>query len=305
MSNLIEVSSPLWLVVATFALPFILGNFSLFLSNLRNALRRKKQKSAHETADSLFLVGKKAVGMGVMFAGFLLVTPPETVQSAEPTITDVYVAYSYYYAEYRYVYLDATQEVWTREEIYRRPFYNAPRSTGKLFSTTEISGGYRTSFRSRSGNTYKSTSVYPRGSYGYSTEGTSTTHYPLGLPHLAMVEIKENASSKVQADWENPPFITLQYPNEEEDYQGGSRFDFYGSIKAEIECTLNYSEDYNSRKRRITVSKEEKSRGPSGKIYMILPRHSETNYALHFVNTGRHACGQRSRGMPPFFTIGF
>ena len=273
MNNLLEVSSPLWLVVATFALPFILGNFSLFLSNLQNALRRKKQKSARETATSLFSVGKKSVGMGVVFASFLLATPPETARSAEPTITDAYIASSYYYSEYRYVYLDATQEVWTREEVYRRPFYNAPWSTGKLFSTTEISGGYRTSFRSRSGNTYKGYSRYPRGSYGYSTEGTSTTHYPLGLPHLAMVEIKENASSKVQADWENPPLV-YQYPNEEEDYQGGSRFDFYGSIKAEIECTLNYSEDYNSRKRRVLASKEEKSRGPSGKIYMILPRHS-------------------------------
>lgn len=212
--------------------------------------------------------------MGAVFAGFLLATPPETVQSAEPTITDAYIAYSYHYSKRRYVHLDATQEVWIRQEIYRRPFYNAPQSTGKLFSTTEISGGYRSSYRSRSGNTYKSTSVYPYGALPYSLSGTSTTHYPLDRPHLAMVEIKEYARCKVQADWENPPFITLQYPNEEEDYQGGSRFDFYGSIKAEIECTLNYSEDYNSRKRRVTVSKEEKSRGPSGKIYMILPRHS-------------------------------
>lgn len=89
-----------------------------------------------------------------------------------------------------------------------------------------------------------------------------------------MVESKEYARCKVQADWENPPFITLQYPNEEEDYQGGSRFDIHGSIIAESECTLYYSEDYGSRKRRITVSKEEKSRDPSRKIYMILPRHS-------------------------------
>lgn len=90
MSNLLEVSSPLWLVVAAFALPFILGNFSLILSNLRNALQRKKQKSARETATSLFSVGK-TVGMGVMFAGFLLATPPETTRSAEPTITDAYI----------------------------------------------------------------------------------------------------------------------------------------------------------------------------------------------------------------------
>ena len=273
MNNLLEVSSPLWLVVATFALPFILGNLSLSSSNLRNALRRKKQKSARETAASLFLVGKKAVGMGVVFAGFLLATPPETARSAEPTITDAYSAYSYHYSKRRYVHLDATQEVWIRQEIYRRPFYNAPWSTGKLFSTTEISGGYRTSFRSRSGNTYKVYSRYPRGSYGYSTEGTSTTHYPLDRPHLAMVEIKEYASCKIQADWENPPLV-YQYPNEEEDYQGGSRFDFYGSIKAELECTLNYSEDYNSRKRRVLASKEEKSKKPSNKIYMWLPRHS-------------------------------
>ena len=99
------------------------GEFSLILSNLRNALRRKKQKSAHETVESLFLTGKKAVGMGVVVAGFLLATPPETVQSAvqsaEPTITDDYSAYSYYYSKSRKVYLDATQEVWTREEIYR------------------------------------------------------------------------------------------------------------------------------------------------------------------------------------------
>ena len=103
--------------------------------------------------------------------------------------------------------------------------------------------------------------------------GTSTTHYPLDRPHLAMVEIEEYARCKVQADWENPP-IVLQYPNEEEDYQGGSRFDFYGSIIAEIVCLLNYSEDYNSRKRRVLASKEEKSKKPSNKIYMWLPRHS-------------------------------
>ena len=82
-----------------------------------------------------------------------------------------------------------------------------------------------------------------------------------------MVEIEKYARCKVQADWENPPFITLQYPNEEEDYQGGYRFDFYGSIKAELEYTLNYSEDYGSRKRRVTVRHEEKSKKPSDKIY--------------------------------------
>ena len=274
MNNLLEVSSPLWLVVATFALPFILGNVSLFLSNLRNALRRKKQKSARETATSLFSVGKKAVGMGVVFAGFLLAIPPETARSAEPTITDAYSAYSYYYSESRKVYLDATQEVWTREEIYRRPSYNATWSTGKLFSTTEISGGYRSSYRSRSGNTYRRLSPYPRGALPYALRGTSTTHYPLDRPHLAMVEITEYARCKVQADWENPPFITLQYPNEEEDYQGGSRFDIHGSIKTELECTLNYSEDYGSRKRRVTVRYEEKSKKPFGKIYRWMPRHS-------------------------------
>ena len=273
MNNLLEVSSPLWLVVAAFALPFILGNFSLFLSNLRNAFRRKKQKSARETTTSLLSVGKKAVGMGVVFAGFLLATPPETVQSAEPTITDAYVAYSYHYSKRRYVHLDAKQEVWIRQEIYRRPFYNAPQSTGKRYSRTEISGKFYTSYRSRSGNTYESTYYHPYGALPYALRGTSTTHYPLDRPHLAMVEIEEYARCKVQADWENPP-IVLQYPNEEEDYQGGSRFDFYGSIKAELECTLNYSEDYNSRKRRVLASKEEKSKKSSNKIYMWLPRHS-------------------------------
>lgn len=272
MSNLLEVSSPLWLVVATFA--FLLGNFSLILLNLRNALRRKKQKSAHETATSLFSVGKKAVGMGVVFAGFLLATPPETVQSAEPTITDAYIAYSYHYSKVRYVHLDAKQEVWTIEEIYRRPFYNAPQSTGKRYSTTEISGKFYASYRSRSGNTYESTYYRPYGALPYALRGTTTMHYPLDRPHLAMVEIEEYARCKVQADWENPPFITLQYPNEEEDYQGGSRFDFYGSIKAELECTLNYSEDYGSRKRRVTVRYEEKSKKPFGKIYRWMPRHS-------------------------------
>ena len=80
MSNLVEVSSLLWLVVATFVLPLIKGNFSLFLSKLQNTLRRKKQKSAHETETSL-----------------LLATPLETARSVEPTIMDTYVADSYYY----------------------------------------------------------------------------------------------------------------------------------------------------------------------------------------------------------------
>ena len=198
---------------------------------------------------------------------------PKPLDSAEPTITDAYVAYSYYYSEYRKVYLDATQEVWTREEIYLQPFYNAPQSTGKRYSRTEISGKFYASYRSRSGNTYESTYYRPYGALPYALRGTTTTHYPLDRPHLAMVESKEYARCKVQADWENPPLV-LQYPNEEEDYQGGSRFDFYGSIKAEIECTLNYSEDYNSRKRRVLASKEEKSKKPSDKIYMWLPRHS-------------------------------
>lgn len=219
------------------------------------------------------LLGRKPLGMGIVFAGFLLATPPETARSAEPTITDAYIAYSYHYSKHRYVYLDATQEVWTIEEIYRQPFYNAPQSTGKRYSRTEISGKFYASYRSRSGNTYESTYYRRYGALPYALRGTSTTHYPLGLPHLAMVEIEEYARCKVQADWENPP-IVLQYPNEEEDYQGGSRFDFYGSIKAELECTLNYSEDYNSRKRRVLARYKEKSKKPSDKIYMWLPRHS-------------------------------
>lgn len=88
-----------------------------------------------------------------------------------------------------------------------------------------------------------------------------------------MEEHTLRASSKVQADWENPPLV-YQYPNEEEDYQGGSRFDFYGSIIAEIECTADYSEDPSVLPSRKLISKEEKSREPSGKIYMWLPWHS-------------------------------
>ncbi len=212
--------------------------------------------------------------MGVMFAGFLLATPPETVQSAEPTITDAYIAYSYHYSKVRYVHLDANQEIWIRREIYRQPFYGAIWAIGEPDPRTEISGKFYASYRSRSGNTYESTYYRPYGALPYALRGTTTTHYPLDRPHLAMVESKEYARCKVQADWENPPFITLQYPNEEEDYQGGSRFDFYGSIKAELECTLNYSEDYNSRKMRVTVRYEEKSKKPFGKIYRWMPRHS-------------------------------
>ena len=88
-----------------------------------------------------------------------------------------------------------------------------------------------------------------------------------------MKEYKLLVRSKMQADWENPPLV-YQYPNEEEDYQGGSRFDFYGSIKAELECTLNYSESYNSRGRSVMVRYEEKSKKPFGKIYRWMPRHS-------------------------------
>lgn len=50
MSNLLEVSNPLWLVVTTFALPFILVIFSLILSNLRNGLRRGMQMLVRATA---------------------------------------------------------------------------------------------------------------------------------------------------------------------------------------------------------------------------------------------------------------
>ena len=194
MNNLLEVSSPLWLVVAAFALPFILGNFSLFLSNLRNAFRRKKQKSARETTTSLLSVGKKAVGMGVVFAGFLLATPPETVQSAEPTITDAYIAYSYHWSKRRYVHLDAKQEVWIRQEIYRRPFYNAPQSTGKRYSRTEISGKFYTSYRSRSGNTYESTYYHPYGALGNLHDALSARQTPFGHGRNRRIRQMQSAS---------------------------------------------------------------------------------------------------------------
>ena len=73
MINLLEVSSPLWLVVATFALPFILGNFSLILSNLRNALRRKKQNlpKSITSMEKLATIGMFLILVGIFSGNFL------------------------------------------------------------------------------------------------------------------------------------------------------------------------------------------------------------------------------------------
>lgn len=73
MSNLLEVSSPLWLVVATFALPFLLGNFFLSLSNLRNAFHRKKQNHPKSitSMEKLTTIGMFLILVGIFHGNFL------------------------------------------------------------------------------------------------------------------------------------------------------------------------------------------------------------------------------------------
>ena len=92
MSNLLEVSSPLWLVVATFALPFILGNFSLSSSNLRNALRRGMQMLVRATANASRLA-KKAVVIEMVFAGLLFSPLQGHVQSMSPEERSIWLMY--------------------------------------------------------------------------------------------------------------------------------------------------------------------------------------------------------------------
>ena len=92
MSNLLEVSSPLWIVVAAFALPFILGNFSLSSSNLRNALRRGMQMLVRATANASRLAGR-AVVIGMVFAGLLLAPLQGHVQSMSPEERSIWLMY--------------------------------------------------------------------------------------------------------------------------------------------------------------------------------------------------------------------
>ena len=89
MSNLLEVSSPLWIVVATFALPFIVGRHSL---ELRKALRRGMQMMVRATANASRLV-KKAVVIGMVFAGLLLAPLQAHVQSMSPEEQSIWSMY--------------------------------------------------------------------------------------------------------------------------------------------------------------------------------------------------------------------
>ena len=71
MSNLLEVSSPLWLVLAAFALPFIVGSHPL---ELRKALRRGMQMLVRATANASRLA-KKAVLIGMGLCGIVARAP--------------------------------------------------------------------------------------------------------------------------------------------------------------------------------------------------------------------------------------
>ena len=51
------------------------------------------QMLVRATADSLFLVGKKAVGMGIVFAGFLLAPLQGHVQSMSPEEQSIWLMY--------------------------------------------------------------------------------------------------------------------------------------------------------------------------------------------------------------------
>lgn len=89
MSNLLEVSSPLWLVLAAFALPFIVGSHSL---ELRKALRRGMQMLVRATANASRLA-KKAVLIGMVFAGLLLAPLQAHVQSMSPEERSIWSMY--------------------------------------------------------------------------------------------------------------------------------------------------------------------------------------------------------------------
>lgn len=89
MSNLLEVSSPLWLVVATFALPFIVGSHPL---ELRKALQRGMQMLVRVTANASRLA-KKAVVIGMVFAGLLLAPLQAHVQSMSPEEQSIWLMY--------------------------------------------------------------------------------------------------------------------------------------------------------------------------------------------------------------------
>ncbi len=89
MSNLLEVSSPLWLVLAAFALPFIVGSHPL---ELRKALRRGMQMLVRATANASRLA-KKAVLIGMVFAGLLLAPLQAHVQSMSPEEQSIWSMY--------------------------------------------------------------------------------------------------------------------------------------------------------------------------------------------------------------------
>ena len=89
MDNQIDTPSPLWLVLAAFALPFIVGSHPL---ELRKALRRGTQMLVRATANASRLA-KKAVVIGLVFAGLLLAPLQAHVQSMSPEEQSIWSMY--------------------------------------------------------------------------------------------------------------------------------------------------------------------------------------------------------------------
>ena len=89
MDNQIDTPSPLWLILAAFALLLIMRNHSL---ELWKALRRGMQMSARATAIASRLAGK-AIVIGMVFAELLLAPLQGHVQSMSPEEQSIWLMY--------------------------------------------------------------------------------------------------------------------------------------------------------------------------------------------------------------------
>lgn len=90
MDSQIDTASPLWLVLAAFALPLIMGSHPLKL--WKAALRRGMQISVRATATASRLA-RKAIVIGMVFAGLLLAPLQAHVQSMSPEEQSIWLMY--------------------------------------------------------------------------------------------------------------------------------------------------------------------------------------------------------------------